>query len=351
MPHQWEGCELEVLPGLEDIVRDEISDLLPGQVQVTAQPRPGRLTVQVRGRPWRLERLRSIVAVHVTARFDVPRPKALLGHQHFTRLVALLGELVARQAPGTFASLRVSAAGAESAVFTRLRGELERALGLQGQGEGDLLVSFRRPPDRAPGWEVLARTTPRPLSARAWRVCSLPGALNAAAAYAMVRMADPQPTDRFLNLACGSGTFLVERLDYVPASLALGVDVDPQALECARANLRAAGHGSAATLVHGDAARLPLASGSIDTMVVDLPFGMLMGSTQENRALYPALLAEAARVAAPTARLVAITAARRLFESALEEVGSAWHLTRTLGLSLPYRDRTMPVRIYLLNRA
>jgi len=79
MPHQWEGCELEVLPGLEDIVRDEISDLLPGQVQVTAQPRPGRLTVQVRGRPWRLERLRSIVAVHVTARFDVPRPKALLG--------------------------------------------------------------------------------------------------------------------------------------------------------------------------------------------------------------------------------------------------------------------------------
>lgn len=344
-------CEVECLVGLEEIVRDEIADLFSGVAQVVGSPRPGRLLVDVRVQPWALERLRCAVAVHSSAYFDVPRPKALLGHQHLTRLLALLRPLADRRPPGDLAAVRISAAGADSAVFSRLKSELERALGLPGgHGEGDLLLSFRRPLDGRRGWEVLVRTTPRPLSARAWRICSMPGSLNAAVAQTMVRLARPRPADRFLNLACGSATLLVERLQTVPARLALGVDISADALRCARANLQAGGCAHHATLIRGDAVSLPLPPASIDTFVVDLPFGMLVGNASANRDLYPALLQEAARVAAPAATLVAVTAAKRLFETGLRRHSTSWRRQRSLEVRLPFKDRDMSVGVYVLRR-
>lgn len=132
--------------GLEDIVQEEIGSLVAGRAWVVGRPAPGRLTVRTAGKPWELERLRCAVAVHQVAHFDVPRPKALLGHQHFARLLALLRGLIDRHPPGAFAAVRISAAGAESPAFTRLKGELQRALGLPGgEGEGDILLSARRP--------------------------------------------------------------------------------------------------------------------------------------------------------------------------------------------------------------
>src|SRR5438046_2091478 len=79
---------------------------------------------------------------------------------------------------------------------------------------------------RGEGWEALVRLTPRPLAARAWRVCNLPGALDATAAHAMARWSTRAPDERLVNLACGSGTLLVERLALGPAAVALGVDRD-----------------------------------------------------------------------------------------------------------------------------
>lgn len=349
---EGDGGEVECLAGLEDIVREEIDSVFGGRARVVGRPAPGRLTVRMRGQPWDLERLRCAVAVHLVAHFDVPRPKTLFGHQHFTRLLALLRGLLERQPEGAFAAIRISAAGADSPAFTRLKEELERALGLPGgEGEGDLLLSARRPRDGSPGWEILARTTPRPLSARAWRVCSMPGALNATVAQAMVRLAQPRPTDRFLNLACGSGTFLVERLLTVAAQSSIGVDISADALECARANLQAGGGADAVALVRADAAALPLDTATADTVVVDLPFGMLVGSTDENRALYPALLREAARVTVPGGALVAVTAARRLFEASLRRSAAPWALERSLEVRLPYKESDMTVGVYLLRRA
>src|SRR5690625_5498492 len=47
--------------------------------------------------------------------------------------------------------------------------------------EGDLLVRVRRGPGRPGTWQVLIRTTPRPLATRAWRTVNYPGADRAAA--------------------------------------------------------------------------------------------------------------------------------------------------------------------------
>src|SRR5207302_4929243 len=100
----------------------------------------------------------------------------------------------------------------------------------------------------AGGWETLVRLSPRPLSARPWRVCNLPGALDATAASAIARLAGPRPDERYLNLASGSGTLLIERLALGPAGPAVGVELDPRALDCARRNLDASGYISGVTV-------------------------------------------------------------------------------------------------------
>src|SRR5205085_8653979 len=113
----------------------------------------------------------------------------------------------------------------------------------------------------------------------------------------------------------------------------IGCDLDPEVLACARANAAAAGAEEAIELHEWDARSLPLPDASVDTLCADLPFGNLVGSHRENLALYPALVAEAARVARPGARLVVISHEVHLMEELL--AGSdPWQAEQTIRVTL-----------------
>jgi 23S rRNA G2445 N2-methylase RlmL len=155
-----------------------------------------------------------------------------------------------------------------------------------------------------------------------------------------------------VNLACGSGTLLIERLALGPARRAIGCDLDARALACARENLAASGLADAVSLALCDAGRAPLPSGCATTVCVDLPFGMLLGSHQANEQLYPRLLAEAGRLAAARGMLAAITQEGRLFERVAAAQEDCWSLLRTVPIKLPAntRDGYSRPRIYVLQR-
>ena len=343
--------EIEVIPGLEEFAIQEIRQRFRLRVEPDRLPREGRLSLRAPADLKRLNQLRSVVAVYAVELFDLPRPKALLGHQNLERLLALAREIVAAWPAGTFRTFRISAAGADSLVFTRLKAEIASQLGLTSHDrEGDLLLTFRRPPSGGSGWEILVRTSPRPLSARAWRVCDLPGALNASVASVMVSLAQPRDDEVFVNVCCGSATLMIERLNLAPAKLLIGYDIDPGALDCARANLRASGHSDAARLVRHDARQLPLPSGSVRIIVGDLPYGLLVGSGVENRILYPEILKEAARVAEPGASCVLITTQYRLMADTLQNLAEQWHCVRTLPIKIPFQSGFIAPSIYLLRR-
>ncbi len=123
--------------------------------------------------------------------------------------------------------------------------------------KGDLWLRIR--PARG-GWETLVRLSPRPLVTRSWRVCNFEGALNAATASAMIRLTRPQPDDNFVNLGCGSGTLLIERLAFEQARSIVGIDHDAVALNCAQANLPLAARSAGISLQLADLTRLPFAS-------------------------------------------------------------------------------------------
>ena len=343
--------EIELIPGLEAFVENELRSIA-GSAVLLGRPREGRISVQFSGDPACLCALRSAVAVHAVETFEVARPRGLLGHAHFTRLVARAKAVTEARSPEAFQTIRLSAAGGESAVFARFRSELGEALGLKSieQGEdADLVVSVRRAPAPVEGWQVLTRLTPRPLSARKWRICNQPGALNATVANVMVRIAEPSPIERFLNLACGSGTLLVERLELGAAALAIGCDISAQALACAEANLQESGCRHQARLLRADAGQLPLGTGAWDTIVADLPYGML-DAPSEARSVYGGLVAEAARVAAPSARFVAITARKQWLEAALQQCSKCWETLRVVPIRMPYRSSYFSAYIFALRR-
>jgi SAM-dependent methyltransferase len=289
--------------------------------------------------------LRTIVAVHLGLRFAVPRPRALLGDAAHRRLLSAIESVVRRHAPRT---MRLSAAGAESAEMSRVRDAIRGAFDLTPvAARAELVVSVRRAPDPAAGWDVLVlvRTTPRPLSARRWRVCDFPGALDASVAAAMARLVRPR-ADRILNVGCGSATLLVESLETRGASLALGVDVDATALACALRNLDASGHFPACQLVRADGSRLPVGDGAFGAVVADLPFGHLSGSARDNRRLYPSLLEEIRRVLKPLGRACLITANVATLRPHL----GGWQIERYLQPHIPFARGSIAAGIWLLRR-
>lgn len=256
--------------------------------------------------------LRSVVAAYLVTPFEVPRPKALLGDQHFRRLLAAIETVQALHPEGAFKSFRFGAAGSDSTVFERLAAQIGKATGLACDPlEGDLLLRVR---PSAAGWEVLTRLSPRPLSARSWRVCNLTGGLNATVAVAMNALAQAKVTSRYLNAMCGSGTLLIEQGLAGKSGKLVGFDLDGAALACAAQNVRAAGLEGNVELVQVDAAALPFDDGSFDTITADLPWGDAVGNHAMNASLYPTFLAEMARVAAANARLVVLTHEIKLFE-------------------------------------
>ena len=342
--------EVETIVGLEEFARREIRQRLGKQARIAeSQPLAGRIALTFDGDMRRLDALRTAAAVHRVETFAVPRPRALLGHQHLTRLLTAILAVMNARPTGSFHTFRIAAAGAGSAVFARLRQEIAAATALEStDAAAHLHIAVRRAPDDPIGWQALIRTAAMPLSARRWRVCDMSGALNANIAAAMVSLVHGGNTERMLNVCCGSGTLMIERLGMGRAAAVTGVDISADALQCADANLRAAGHRSSVTLLRADCSALPLRSASVSAITADLPYGMLSGGGNI-LSLYRAALTESARVAASNASLVVITTRRRDLLAALDDV-RCWRMLESIPLSIPYRSGYIKPQIYRLQR-
>lgn len=333
-------CELEIADGLEALAKAELLahfNVNPFNIE------QGAIQFNYQGDLRRLLELRIANAVYLRHSYDIPRPKALLGHQNFNILTGLIDAARAVMGYDQYETLYISAAGSRSSVMERIKEALANATGLTcTEDGGDLLVRIRR---TTSGWDVLVRISPRPSATRSWRVCNMEGALNAPVAAAMVQLSNPQPDDTFLNLTCGSGTLMIERMAAGAAKQIIGVDNDPAALGCAMENLEAAGCAHTGMLLQADAATLPLRTGSVSVICADLPFGQLVGSHAENVELYPLLLAEAARVAVPAARFVLITHEVRLMERLATHLTN-WQLEDVIRIT----QRGLHPRIFILGR-
>ncbi len=147
----------------------------------------------------------------------------------------------------------------------------------------------------------------------------VPASLRPAAAAALVWLARPRPDDVFLDPMCGAGTLMIERALAERYRHIHGGDSNPEAVAAAGANIGT--RYQPLSLQEWDARNLPIDSGAITSAAVNLPFGRQIGSFEDNRSLYPAVLAELARVIKPTGRFAALTGDLRTFERSLQQSG------------------------------
>ena len=339
--------QADVIEGLEPFAREEIARA--GGRPLSAQH--GIVHFTFAGDPRKLLAFKTALSVYAMRAFSVPRPKALLGDQHLRVLLALVDEAMAIAGRAAYRTFMLGAAGADSAVMQRIKSEIARHTRLnEVNEEGDLLVRLlpspptplpegkgRKPSSRGRGlgeggWLALVRISPRPLGTRVWRTCVTPGALQATAAHVMAGLSNPKPNDIVLNMCCGSGTLLIERGLLAPAQRLIGCDISAAALDCAARNV-AAWRAGGAELYEWDATRLPLEENSVSALLADLPFGNRVGSHEANRALYPAVLREAARVAKAGARFVVISAEVKLLQAMLQ-AQSAWQVKQSIRVNL-----------------
>jgi ubiquinone/menaquinone biosynthesis C-methylase UbiE len=329
--------QADVIEGLEPFARSEIE-------RAGGRPRPaqrGILHFTLNGDARKLLSLKTVLSVYAARTFKVPRPKALLGDQHLRALLTLIDEAMAIAGRNAYRTFMLGAAGADSMVMQRIKAEIARHTQLkEATEEGDLLVRLLPHPQPLPrergsgegGWLALVRISPQPLGTRPWRECVTPGALQATMAHVMAGLTQPKPNDVVLNVCCGSGTLLIERGMLAPAQRLIGCDISKQALDCAARNVTAWRAGGA-ELYDWDATRLPLEDNSVSALLADLPFGNRVGSHADNRALYPAVLREAARVAKAGARFVVISAEVKLLQATLQ-AQDAWQVKQTLRVNL-----------------
>lgn len=334
--------EIEATPGLETVTRDEIDDLVG---HAPSEQGRGYLRLHGNYRFQHLTRLRTAQSIYLVAHFPIPRPRALLGDQHFRHLIAQI-ERVQAESGEKFQSFHIDAAGDSTTVMQRLKQEIAARTGLRHDDEqGDLKLRIL-PARVGGGWEILIRITPRPSSTRWWRQHNLEGALNAAVASAMLRLANAQGQHLVVNLACGSGTLAVERALASPSQMTIALDHDDAMLAMSAAHRALIGErGRQLYLLHADMKTLPFATGSVDRLVSDLPFGQLVGTHTDNRSLYPTVLKETGRIAARGALFVLITHEVRLMDRLLER-HDTWECRQQIMITL----RGLHPRIYVLQR-
>lgn len=104
---------------------------------------------------------------------------------------------------------------------------------------------------------------------------------------AVIRSLDARPEHRILDVGCGTGHLLAR----LPGAQRHGVDLSPRMVQRALLNL-----GSAATVVQGDAEKLPYEEGCFDRVIASSLFSHVLHPEQ--------VVAEVRRVARPGGRVV-----------------------------------------------
>lgn len=168
-------------------------------------------------------------------------------------------------------------------------------------------------------WALLAlRLSDRSMRHRDYKEEHLPASLRPTLAAAMVQLAKPRPGDLFCDPMCGAGTILAERALAGPYRALIGGDLDPLAVQAARTNLYRVDD---CTVYGWDARRLPLRAASLDAVACNLPFGVKIGSHEENPALYDRVFAQLVRALKPGGRAVLLSGEKELMHSLIARYG------------------------------
>ena len=179
------SIEVECFPGLEQFVAEEIRAV--GGVPHQASKGAVRVSELSEAS---INQLRTARALYLVHEFSGRKPSALLGHENLTALLDTARAVISKwdKEDREAASLRLLAAGSQTNLMERIRETFVSELGLiEGEEAPSLCIRIRKSKERSDVWEVLVRTSPRPLGIRPWKKHDYRGALHPTIASALLQ--------------------------------------------------------------------------------------------------------------------------------------------------------------------
>jgi 23S rRNA G2445 N2-methylase RlmL len=304
---------VQTMPGVEEIAWLEIRDKLPGAKfgeTVFAKEQNGLVIFSYAGAAADVFQLRTVEDVFVLAVSleKVPRTRQVL--PQITEMVSETA--VFQQAIDIAMPIRKQPGRPSYRVISRLYGSHEiyrKELGAAVEaGMKNRYPRWRLVDDHAMleiwinllGSRLVGgiRLTDRTMRHRFNKPVELKAALRPSVAAAMIHLTQPEDDDVFLDPMCGSGTLLMERRYAGPYGQMLAGDIVHDHVRASRQNVEALRKEppSDFSTLHADTTRLPLATGSINKVATNLPFGKQIGSPKALKKLYPAFFRELERV-------------------------------------------------------
>lgn len=166
--------------------------------------------------------------------------------------------------------------------------------------------------------------------------------LRPVVAAAMARLAGAGPNSVVVDPTCGAGTILAEQLvlarDRGFPVLVIGGDLEWGAVYAAGTNLRRLG---SAYFARWDARRLPLATGAVDRIVANPPFGIQLSDPIDVRRLYQRLVPECDRILRPGGRAVVLVSESELLRPLAQSAN--WTCQREIRIRLLGQPATISV--------
>jgi len=188
------------------------------------------------------------------------------------------------------------------------------------------------------------RISDRSMRHRDYQVVNLPAALRPSVAAALVFLTEPESDDVFMDPMCGSGTILAERVLAGGYRSVVGGDILLNRVYASSKNLVLPDE--PVRLCQWNAGRLPIPSGAVDKLAVNLPFGKRVGSRREIERLYPQFATELERILKPEGVAVLLTSEYDLLRSALRRCETLRHQT---GYSIAVLGQW--ARVYVIKKA
>ena len=165
------------------------------------------------------------------------------------------------------------------------------------------------------------------ISRRYWRKEFVSAGINPSLAYILCMIANLSEQDIVYDPFCGTSTIPITAIKYFNVKRVIASDISGSAIDASLVNFKRANIPTDRyKLFRGDISKNHLNKRNLDCIITNLPFGIRVGSHEENIIIYRELEKLAERILRMKGRIVVLTQEKAL----IKEVFKSWDIKKIL---------------------
>ncbi len=315
--------KLEFIPGLKDVVLDEINQNL--NLSVT-EKKENFVYLNFIENISLIKELRSILRGYIVTQNISYNPHYVSKHKS---IIGNIISIINKNTKDSFKSFKIICAGSDSPEVRSIADYIQDTYKLIEDEDADLKVHIIKIKNI---WEVGVQISKRPLSVREYKIRNMDGAMDPTIAHSLNYLCSLKDFNSYLNIFSGSATLLIEAAHYYPhLKKFVGFDNSKECISLAIQNIREAGLIKTIKLKEEDIFNNPQL-GKFDVITSDLPFGMLVSKYEDLEELYQYFIDYCENTLNPGGVLGVYTSNHKMLKKIIKK--SNFKITKELKLKL-----------------